>query len=88
MTWMEPHHARIEVMEVARRILRKRHSGRIIQLTSARNDVRGLIIEYRRYRAEAEAALARDGIPITATARTLLLESWTDALVEHGLRVH
>ena len=65
--WMEPLHARIEVMDIARRVLRSRNSEKIIRLTSARNDVRGLLVEYRRFKAEAEVALVKDGIPITAT---------------------
>jgi hypothetical protein len=77
MLWMSACHARI------RRTLRKRNSGGIIRLGCARNDVRGLIVEYRRFRAEAEAALVKDGISITGTARALLLEAWSDMLAEH-----
>jgi hypothetical protein len=86
MPWMEPLHARIEVMDTARRVLHRRNSARIIRLTSARNDVRGLLVEYRRFRAEAEAALVKDGIQITATVRALLLEVWTDQLIAHQQR--
>ena len=83
---MEPLHARIEVMDIARRVLRSRNSERIIRLTSARNDVRGLLVEYRRFKAEAEVALVKDGIPITATVCALLLEVWSDMLVAHQQR--
>jgi hypothetical protein len=86
MPWMPACHARIEVIDTARRVLLRRNSGRIIRLTSARNDVRGLLAEYRRFRIEVEAALAKDGIAITNTVRALLLEAWTDQLIAYRER--
>jgi hypothetical protein len=86
MRWMEPLQIRIEVMDTARRVLRNRNSGRINRLTSARNDVRSLLVEGRRFRAEAEAVLVKDGIAITETVRGLLLAVWSDMLNAHQLR--
>jgi hypothetical protein len=37
MPWMSASHARMEVMNMARRTLRRRNSGRIIRLTGARH---------------------------------------------------
>jgi hypothetical protein len=61
-----------DVLTIARDVLRRRGSARIIEITSTRGDVRGLLNEYRQFISESERQLARDGIRVTGTAIALL----------------
>jgi hypothetical protein len=72
------------VLTVARTVIRRRGSARIIAIASARGDVRNLLTEYRGFISESERLLERDGIKITGSAVELLREEWSDCLHEHG----
>jgi hypothetical protein len=72
-----------EVLAIAREVIHRRGSARIIEMTTARVDVRGLLNEYRQFIAEAERILARNGLTITGAALELLRSVWSDVLLEH-----
>jgi hypothetical protein len=75
--------ARTEILSVAKSVLRRRDSGRIIGIASARGDVRNLLNEYRQYMSETERRLRRYGIRATPKAVELLQSEWSDLLAEH-----
>jgi hypothetical protein len=54
---------RIEILSVARGVLRRRSSVRIIAISSTRGDVKTLLREYRNYLAETRRLLEVSGIP-------------------------
>ena len=74
---------RTEILSVAHDVLRRRNSARIIGISSARGDVRGLLNEYRQYMDEAERLLQRDGIRLSLEAVELIRAEWSDTLIEH-----
>src|SRR4030095_11510831 len=73
-----------EVLTIARAVIRRRGSARIIAIASARGDVRNLLTEYRGFIGEAVRLLERDGTQLTASAIELLREEWSDCLHEHA----
>ena len=73
-----------DVLTIARAVIRRRGSARIIAIASARGDVRNLLAEYRGFIGEAERLLERDGIKVTGSAIELLREEWSDCVHEHG----
>jgi hypothetical protein len=75
-----------DVLTIARAVIRRRGSARIIAIASARGDVRNLLTEYRGFISESERLLERDGIRLTGSAIELLREEWSDALIEHQQR--
>ncbi len=72
-----------EVLAIAREVLHRRGSSRIIEMATARVDVRGLLNEYRQFIAECERILARNGLTITGAALQLLRSAWSDFRIEH-----
>jgi hypothetical protein len=72
-----------EVAAVARAVLRRRRSSRVVEIASARGDVRTLLAEYRAYLSESEKQLARDGIRASFAATETLREVWSDTLAEN-----
>jgi hypothetical protein len=77
---------RTEILSVARGVLRRRNSARIIAISSTKGDVRTLLREYRSYLAETRRLLEAGSVPVTATALEMLRNEWADALAEHGSR--
>jgi hypothetical protein len=75
-----------EVLAIARNVLQRRGSARIIEIATSRVDVRGLLNEYRQFIAECERQLAQSGINVTSAAIKVLREEWSDALNEHQRR--
>lgn len=71
-----------EVLAIARNVLQRRGSARIIEIATSRVDVRGLLNEYR----QRERQLAQSGINVTSVAIKVLREEWSDALNEHQRR--
>ena len=74
---------RNDVLTIARAVIRRRGSARIIAIASTRGDVRNLLTEYRGFIGEAERLLERDGIKVNGSAIELLREEWADTLIEH-----
>ena len=72
-----------EVLAIARQVLHRRDSARIIEITTTRVDVRGLLNEYRQFMAECERMLGQNGLKITGAASELLCSVWSDVLTEH-----
>jgi uncharacterized membrane protein len=72
-----------EVSTIAKAVLRRRHSSRIVEIASARGDVCTLLAEYRAYLSESERQLARDGLRQSFAATETLREVWSDALSEN-----
>jgi hypothetical protein len=75
--------SRTQVLGVARDVLRRRGSGRIIAIASGRGDVRNLLNEYRQFMSETERLLQRDGIRLSGQAIELLRSEWSDTVLEH-----
>ena len=75
-----------EVLAIAQNVLQRRGSARIIEITTSRADVRGLLNEYRQFIAECERQLAKSGINVTNSAVEMLREEWSDSLIEHQRR--
>jgi hypothetical protein len=72
------------VLAIARAVIRRRGSARIIAIASARGDVRNLLTEYRGFISESERLLERDGVKLSGSAIELLREEWSDCVHEHG----
>ena len=72
-----------EVLAIAQNVLQRRGSARIIEITTSRADVRGLLNEYRQFIAECERKLGQNGVKITGAALELLRLVWSDVLVDH-----
>ena len=72
-----------EVLAVARHVLQRRDSARVIEITTSRADVLGLLNEYRQFIAECERKLGQNGVKITSAALELLRLVWSDVRVDH-----
>jgi hypothetical protein len=75
--------SRTQVLGVARDVLRRRGSARIIGIASGWGDVKTLLSEYRNYLAESERLLQRDGIKSAGAVLELLRSEWSDAVIEY-----
>jgi hypothetical protein len=75
--------SRTQILGVARDVLRRRGSARIIAIASRRGDVKCLLHEYRGFMSEAGRLLERDSIRLTNDAVDLIRDAWRDAVLEH-----